>query len=99
APGDLGTQSKLRNVPSSTMILGPRGETLAGPESGSDQILYADVDLSEAITLKRAHDVAGTYKHCDVFTLKLDKRRHTPITISGDEGKDAGSHDSDEAQL
>ena len=99
APGDTDTQSKLRNVPSSTMILGPRGETLAGPVCGSDQILYADVDLSEAITLKRAHDVAGTYNRFDVFSLTLNKRRHTPITISGDEGADAGSHDSDEAQL
>ena len=85
------------------MIIGPRGEMLAGPVSGSDQILYADVDLSEAITLKRAQDVAGTYNRFDVFSLTLNKRRHTPITIEGDDSDATSStippQESGEVQL
>lgn len=98
APGNTEIQAKLRNVQSSSMIIGPRGETLAGPVIGGDQILYADVDLSEAITLKRAQDVAGTYNRFDVFALTLNTRRHTPITISGDAAEVADS-ETGEVQL
>lgn len=81
APDTASTQESLRRVQSSSMIIGPRGETLSGPVTGDDQILYADVDLAEAITLKRAHDIAGTYNRFDVFSLTVNQRRHVPINL------------------
>lgn len=73
----------LSSVPTASMIIGPRGETLAGPLVEGEGILYADVDLSEAIVLKRAHDVAGTYNRFDVFDLRMNQRRLVPITVAG----------------
>lgn len=83
AGSDDAMRKTLLNAQSASMVMGPRGEVIAGPVSGDDQILYGDADLSEAITLKRAHDVAGTYNRFDVFSLNVNASRHVPITVSG----------------
>ena len=80
---DEAMRKTLLNVQSASMVMGPRGEIIAGPVSGDDQVLYADANLSEAITLKRAHDVAGTYNRFDVFSLNVNASRNVPMTVSG----------------
>lgn len=97
AGDDADLRHRLSAIQSSSMIIGPRGESLAGPTSVHDEILYADVDLSEAITLKRAQDVSGTYNRFDVFSLSLDKHRHTPISITGQDPDQRPAASSDGA--
>lgn len=77
--GDDRIRALLTSTAPASMIVGPRGELVAGPLSDGEGILHATVDLSESVALKRAHDVAGTYNRFDVFELSLNKTRHVPL--------------------
>ncbi|MGH3357793.1 MAG: carbon-nitrogen hydrolase family protein [Nocardioidaceae bacterium] len=82
ARGDERIESMLRSTPTASLIVGPRGETVAGPLVGTEGILYADVDLAEEIALKQAHDIVGTYQRLDLFKLEVDTTRHEPVVIN-----------------
>lgn len=83
AGGDGDIEKLLRSTPTSSLIVGPRGETIAGPLVGEEGILYADIDLAEEIVLKQAHDIVGTYQRLDLFQLNIDTSRPKPVTITG----------------
>lgn len=90
----------LADVPTASMIIGPRGDLLAGPMVEGEGILYADVDLAEAIILKRAHDVAGTYNRFDVFDLRMNQQRLVPISVTSERPRENGLRSSEsEASL
>jgi len=92
AGSDTRRRQLLESVPTASMIIGPRGEMHAGPVSAGEEILYADIDLAEAITLKRAHDVSGTYNRFDVFNFRLNRTRHRPIELGAN--TDVGADDT-----
>jgi nitrilase/aliphatic nitrilase len=71
----------LRSTPTASLIVGPRGETLAGPLVAEEGILYAEVDLADEIALKQAHDIVGTYQRLDLFEVRMDTRRPSPLVI------------------
>ena len=52
-------------------IINPRGEIIAGPLEGKEEILYADIDLREISAAKRMFDAAGHYARRDVFRFEL----------------------------
>lgn len=52
-------------------ILNPKGEFIAGPVKEKEEILYADIDLSQIIEAKRMFDAAGHYSRPDVFDFKV----------------------------
>jgi nitrilase/aliphatic nitrilase len=79
--GDARISELLTTRPPVSLIVGPRGEVVAGPLVGTEGILYANADLNESISLKQAHDIVGTYNRFDVFRLTVDKRRNNPITV------------------
>ena len=79
--GDGEIEKLLRSTPTASLIVGPRGETIAGPLVGEEGILYADVDLAEEIALKQAHDIVGTYQRLDLFELKMDTSRPKPLSV------------------
>jgi nitrilase len=81
ARGDETIERLLRGTPTASLVLGPRGEVLAGPLVGSEGILYADLDLSDPVSLKQAHDIVGTYNRFDVFQLTVDTTRHRPVSL------------------
>lgn len=56
---------------------------IAGPLIGEEGILHAELDLQDAVSLKLAHDIVGTYNRFDVFQLTVNSTRHTPVTIIG----------------
>ncbi|MFQ5851666.1 MAG: carbon-nitrogen hydrolase family protein [Candidatus Binatia bacterium] len=62
-------------------IIGPTGEYLAGPDTGGEKILYAEVDPEVTIHEKISHDLTGHYNRFDLFTLVIDDRatRRAPI--------------------
>ncbi|RFN53952.1 aliphatic nitrilase [Fusarium flagelliforme] len=47
-------------------------------------ILYADLDIEDCIEGKQYHDVVGGYQRLDVFDLKVNRTRPTPVTFTED---------------
>lgn len=84
AAGNDRIEQQLRATPTVSMVVGPRGEVVAGPPDTPEGIVYATVDLHEEIILKRAHDITGTYNRFDIFDLRVDKRRRPAITLTED---------------
>ncbi len=56
-------------------IISPKGEIIAGPVTEKEEILYADIDLSQITEAKRMFDAAGHYSRKDVFKFKLDENK------------------------
>jgi nitrilase len=66
-------------------IVAPDGTVLAGPVFEEEVILEAEVDLSE---IARGHldmDAAGHYSRPDVFELRVNTRRQSPVVFSAGE--------------
>jgi aliphatic nitrilase len=60
-----------------SMIIDPMG-TVIGELSGSEGILYADVDTAASVEPKQFHDVVGYYNRFDIFDLRVDRSRREP---------------------
>ncbi|MBI2723678.1 MAG: carbon-nitrogen hydrolase family protein [Chloroflexi bacterium] len=58
-----------------TAIIGPDGAYLAGPVYDTEEILYARINLEQAIAEKHARDIAGHYARPDVFQLLVKSER------------------------
>jgi nitrilase len=52
---------------------------IAGPMHGEKGLLVADIDVSDARASRRKFDACGHYARADVFTLKVNRTRQTPI--------------------
>ena len=74
-------KSKVVGTGAFSSIISPAGEYLAGPDTGGEKILYAEVDLEVAIQERISHDLTGHYNRLDLFTLVVDDRviRRTPV--------------------
>jgi len=71
-PKDLPGFSDLDNQPEimssgGSMMVSPLGQVIAGPLRNKEDILYAELDLSEIIKGKMDFDVIGHYARDDVF--------------------------------
>jgi nitrilase len=68
-----------------SLIVGPLGEVLAGPDFDGETILYAEIDLDEVVRGKYDFDVAGHYARPDVFRLSVDETPRAPVvrTVTG----------------
>ena len=55
-------------------IISPFGDLLAGPAYGSEQILTAEIDLTDIVKGKFDLDVVGHYSRPDIFQLRVDER-------------------------
>lgn len=85
-----GAEATLREAPApASMILGPTGDPIAEPLVGAEGIVYADIDVTESIELKQAHDVVGYYQRFDIFRLTLDQRKQEPVTLMTDSRAEA----------
>jgi nitrilase len=63
-------------------IISPDGSILAGPAFDEEVILDAEVDLAE---IARGHldmDAVGHYSRPDIFELRVDTRRRSPVVFS-----------------
>lgn len=66
-PGLCGVISEGRSA-----VISPRGEYIAGPVSGREEILYAELDMSLITRSALDLDVAGHYNRNDIFSLNAD---------------------------
>lgn len=57
-------------------IVDPFGEFLAGPNVESEEILIADLDLSDTVRGKFDFDVAGHYSRGEIFDLRVSTRQN-----------------------
>jgi nitrilase len=62
-----------------SVIVSPLGELLAGPETGGEAILRAELDLGRIAEGKYDFDVTGHYARPDVFSLAVDERPKPPV--------------------
>jgi nitrilase len=84
-------RSVLETAPLPTsLVVGPLGTPLGEPLVGQEGIVYAEVDLSQNIEHRLAHDITGGYQRFDLFHLRVDQ---TPYTYAGVEFANRSSHD------
>jgi nitrilase len=62
-----------------SMIVAPGGAIVAGPVTGEEQILYAEVDVELVMGEHLKLDPAGHYSRNDVLRLKVNRDRYDPI--------------------
>jgi aliphatic nitrilase len=62
-------------------VIDPTGAAVGEWLSRDESILYADIDLAQAVELKQFHDVVGYYNRFDIFTLKVNRSAHRPATF------------------
>lgn len=72
-------------------IIQPDGAVLAGPADDREQLLFADLDLSRCLHEKTVHDLAGHYNRSDIFSVRVDRRRHDLFTPRDDVRAVAGA--------
>ncbi len=65
--------------PGDSVVIAPGGEKLAGPLHQQQDILYAEVDAARAASARRTFDVAGHYARADLFSLRVNRERQSPI--------------------
>ena len=64
-------------------IVGPNGNYLVGPIYGTEETIYAEIDLELALREKHSRDVAGHYSRPDVLQLVVHGERKPVATFSG----------------
>jgi len=64
-------------------IIAPNGEYISGPVYGTEEILYAEIDLERSLREKHSHDVAGSYARPDVFQLLINGEPKPIATFNG----------------
>lgn len=68
-----------------SMIVGPLGEVLAGPDYSGETILYANIESDALIRARYDFDVAGHYARPDIFRLEVDRRAKPPVVWTDSE--------------
>ena len=81
----------LETAPAPTsLVVGPSGTPVGEPLVGGEGIVYAEVDISQNIEYRLAHDITGGYQRFDLFHLRVDQ---TPYTYAGVEFANRSSYD------
>ena len=83
-PDDLEIRAELDVWPENlcrggSAVYGPLGDCLAGPLFDAEDVLVADLDLTEVTRGKFDFDVTGHYARPDVFRLEVNERPQHPV--------------------
>ncbi len=65
-----------------TLVIDPFGEVISDVLREDEGLLLQKIDLDQCIEPKQFHDAAGSYNRFDIFDLKVNRRRITPITFT-----------------
>jgi nitrilase len=63
-----------------TVIVGPEGDILAGPLTGEEGVLYAEIDTARVQTSRQQFDPVGHYSRPDIFRLSVDTSPRPAVT-------------------
>ena len=75
-----------------TAVYGPWGLLVAGPlEQGVEGILYADIDLEDALLPKLRHDIGGSYNRFDIMRVLVNRAAHDPLRDGSDGAQQSGA--------
>ncbi len=85
-----------------SVIVGPKGQYLAGPAEEGETIVYADIDLEQILEARLTTDYTGHYNRFDVVSLNLNHTPYVPVRLKAPEsnddsrpGAETGSEDYD----
>ena len=67
--------------PGDSAVISPRGEVIAGPYHNTQENIYVDIDVEDVAISRRGFDVAGHYSRPDIFTLHVDQKPQTSISL------------------
>lgn len=81
----LGDDPDIVLLRGGSMIVGPLGTVLAGPDYGGETILYADLDMDDVVRGKYDFDVAGHYARPDIFSLSVNVAPQRAVKREGRE--------------
>ena len=74
----------LKNSPRPpSMVLNPHGMAIAETSAQKDELLIAEIDLSDCVVPKQFHDLSGYYNRFDIFDFKVDRTRRSPVEHTG----------------
>jgi len=78
-PTDMNYYHELENqpeimCPGGSCVVSPYGKYLAGPVFNKEDILYADLDLDDAISSRMDFDPMGHYSRPDILEFKLHEK-------------------------
>jgi nitrilase len=62
-------------------IVGPDGEILAGPLTGEDGIIFAEIDVTAARTARQQFDPVGHYSRSDILRLTVDATPRAAVSF------------------
>lgn len=80
--GNPDNRTLLENATkSASMVVGPTGQIIGEAVVGGEGFAVAEIDLSESIVLKEAHDILGRYNRFDVFQLRVNQTRIKPVRL------------------
>ena len=68
-----------------SVIVGPMGDVLAGPLTGTSGLLTAQVDVDELVAARYDFDVVGHYARPDIVELRVDQRARPGVTFTHQE--------------
>ncbi len=91
-PADIEERELLADAPEilcrgGSTIISPLGEVLAGPLWDQEGILYANLNMADVARSKLDFDAVGHYARPDVFDLRVDERRRTPVAFEAPTGE------------
>lgn len=75
----LDAPNALASGGGSSIVVSPHGKVIAGPLRDKEGMLYADIDLDEAIEEKYRYDPVGHYARPDLLKLLINKRGYSPF--------------------
>jgi aliphatic nitrilase len=82
---DRSARETLEQSPQAvSMVIGPSGEVISDTMCESEGLLYQDIGVSQCVEPKQFHDVVGYYNRFDIFDLKVNRKRLSPIAFSDD---------------
>lgn len=65
-----------------SVVISPAGEIVAGPLRQEIGVVWADIDLGQAVAAKRSLDIVGHYARPDIFTLQVNTGHQRPVHFS-----------------